>query len=81
MMTSLALPDRRDFKVDLYPRVTASVNVISILFHRKTNNISAPWVCVPFPDFITSARRELIESADFLAFLVGAIVAPQDVDT
>ncbi len=30
---------------------------------------------VPFPDFITSARRELIPSEDFLDFLVGAISA------
>ena len=42
MMTSLAFPLRRDFNVDLYPRVT-------------------------LPDFITSARRELIESALFFA--------------
>lgn len=50
MMTSLAFPERRVLRVDLYPKVT-------------------------FPDFITSARRELMESAVFLAFLVGAIVA------
>lgn len=30
---------------------------------------------VPFPDFITSARRELIPSEDFLVFFVGAISA------
>lgn len=35
---------------------------------------------VPLPDFMTSARRELIPSADFLAFLVGAIVACEDRD-
>jgi len=29
----------------------------------------------PFPDFITSARRELIPSEDFLVFFVGAISA------
>jgi hypothetical protein len=29
----------------------------------------------PLPDFITSARRELMLSAVFLAFFVGAIVA------
>ena len=28
---------------------------------------------IPLPDFITSARRELMESAVFLAFLTGAI--------
>lgn len=50
MMTSLAFPERRVLRVDLYPRVT-------------------------FPDFITSARRELMESAVFFAFLVGAIFA------
>ena len=48
MMTSLALPERRVLRVDLYPKVT-------------------------FPDFITSARRELMESAVFLDFF-GAIV-------
>jgi hypothetical protein len=30
---------------------------------------------LPFPDFITKARRELMLSADFLTFFVGAIVA------
>jgi len=44
MITSLALPERRDLRVDLYPRVT-------------------------FPDFITSARRELMLSEVFLDFL------------
>ncbi len=34
----------------------------------------------PLPDFITSARRELMVSAAFLAFLVGAISAPQERD-
>lgn len=32
-------------------------------------------VCVPFPDFITSARRELMPSEVFLVFLTGAISA------
>ena len=36
---------------------------------------------VTFPDFITSARRELMESAVFFAFFVGAIFALiQDLD-
>jgi hypothetical protein len=35
-------------------------------------------IFLPLPDFITSARRELMLSAVFLAFLVGAIVACQD---
>jgi hypothetical protein len=52
-MTSLALPERRLLRVDLYPRVT-------------------------FPDFITSARRELMESAVLLLFL-GAIFALRSV--
>ena len=30
---------------------------------------------VPLPDFMTSAKRELILSAAFLVFLAGAIVA------
>ena len=30
---------------------------------------------VPFPDFMTSARRELMPSEDFLVFFVGAISA------
>ena len=80
MMTSLALPDRRDFKVDLYPRVTVSADN-QPLSYRTTDNMTVSCQIVPFPDFITSARRELIESADFLAFLVGAIFAPQVVDT
>lgn len=52
MITSLAFPDRRVFKVLLYPKVT-------------------------FPLFMTSAKRELIDSAVFFDFLVaaGAIVA------
>lgn len=48
MMTSLAFPERRDLRVDLYPSTY-------------------------LPDFITSARRELMESAVFLVFLVGAV--------
>ena len=48
IMTSFALPLRRDLRVDLYPRVT-------------------------LPDFMTSARRELMLLASFLFFL-GAIV-------
>ena len=49
MMTSLALPERRAFRVDLYPSTY-------------------------FPDFITSAKRELMESEPvFLVFLVGAV--------
>ena len=31
--------------------------------------------CLPLPDFITSARRELIESAAFFVFFVGAILS------
>lgn len=34
---------------------------------------------VPLPDFMTRARRELIPSAVFLVFFVGAIVASQDI--
>ena len=34
-------------------------------------------VNAPLPDFITSAKRELMLSAVFLVFLVGAIVAPE----
>lgn len=48
IMTSLAFPERRDLRVDLYPSTY-------------------------LPDFITSARRELMESAVFLVFLVGAV--------
>lgn len=75
MMTSLALPDRRDLRVDLYPRVTATISNCQLL-------VSVVWRVPgrkfpPLPDFITSARRELILSAVFLAFLVGAIVALQ----
>jgi len=33
---------------------------------------------LPLPDFITSARRELMLSAAFLVFFVGAIVARQE---
>lgn len=48
MMTSLAFPERRVLRVDLYPRTY-------------------------LPDFITSARRELMDSEPvFLTFLVGA---------
>ena len=36
---------------------------------------------LPLPDFITSARRELMLSAVFLVFLVGAIVALQRLTT
>lgn len=47
MMTSLAFPERRVLRVDLYPSTY-------------------------FPDFITSAKRELMESVVFLVFFVGA---------
>ena len=33
------------------------------------------WSTLPFPDFMTSANRELMLSAVFFAFFVGAIVA------
>ena len=69
MMTSLALPDRRVLRVDLYPRVT------EIGSQRLKTNIFENGGLVPLPDFMTSARRELMLSAVFLAFFVGAIVA------
>jgi hypothetical protein len=69
MMTSLALPDRRVFRVDLYPRVT------EIGSQQLKTNIFEDGELVPLPDFMTSARRELMLSAVFLAFFVGAIVA------
>lgn len=67
MMTSLALPDRRVLRVDLYPRVTAK--------DQHSKHEAESYAFIPLPDFITSARRELMESAVFFAFLVGAIFA------
>lgn len=53
MMTSLAFPERRALRVDLYPSTY-------------------------FPDFITSARRELMDSEPvFLTFLIGAVLSRQ----
>ena len=80
MMTSLAFPERRVLRVDLYPRVTGSGDVSFKCFKRilflahKCDQLQGGG-SVPFPDFITSARRELIPSEDFLVFFVGAISA------
>lgn len=68
MMMSLALPDRRLLRVDLYPRVT------EISISDKFVNRIQKSVCVPFPDFITSANLELMLLASFLLFLTGAIL-------
>ncbi len=76
MMTSLAFPERRVLSVDLYPRVTTDWLLAIDSGYMKQN---WAWIeRIPLPDFITSARRELMESAVFLVFLVGAIVADQD---
>ena len=53
----------------MYPRVTVDSS-------QQFEYISANFeMIVPFPDFITSARRELMLSAVFLTFFTGAIVA------
>lgn len=72
IITSLAFPDRRVLRVDLNPRVTAKQSQYKFAELREMNS-------VPFPDFMTKARRLLMLSAVFFAFLTGAIVALQDV--
>ena len=69
MMTSLAFPDRSILRVDLYPRVT-----IHRVSHCESVKIVDLDLDSPLPDFITSARRELMLSVVFFAFF-GAIVA------
>lgn len=67
---SLALPDRRDLSVDLYPSVTTKGTCQYLGISRCEK------VYGPLPDFMTNARRLLILSAVFFAFLVvGAIFA------
>ena len=76
-MTSLALPERRLFRVDLYPKVTVAQELSafhSISLERQWLRRPCFVVYTPFPDFITSARRELMLSAVFLDFFAGAIV-------
>lgn len=72
--TSLAFPERRVLRVDLYPRVTivgcGQQFAPDCLFDGRVDSDG-----VPLPDFITSARRELMVLASFLDFLTGAIVA------
>lgn len=75
MMTSLAFPERRVLRVDLYPRVTERDGGQQLMLMLK---FLSRRMFSPLPDFITSARRELMLSAVFLVFLVGAIVACQD---
>lgn len=63
----------------MYPRVTGGEDVslgdLSNFVHgAQMRPVHGGW-SVPFPDFITSARRELIPSEDFLVFFVGAISA------
>lgn len=71
MMISLALPDRRDLRVDLYPRVTGKIHVSKSCIEISICSVSGS---VPFPDFITSANLELMLLASFLLFFWGAIV-------
>jgi len=46
---------------------------------RMASQAEKQSIVVPLPDFITSARRELMESAVFLVFF-GAIVKLQEYD-
>lgn len=67
MMTNFAFPDLKVFKVDLYPSVTGPNSLVP---HAHILIKEAP---IPFPDFMTSARRELMLSAVRFVFL-GAII-------
>lgn len=76
MMTSLAFPDRRVFRVLLYPKVTAEM-VMSVdeAFGLGDPQPRTARSNEPFPLFMTSAKRELIDSAVFFDFFVaGAIL-------
>ena len=42
---------------------------------RRVGHMDMKAEDVPLPDFMTSAKRELMLSAAFLVFLAGAIVA------
>lgn len=74
IMTSFAFPDRRDLRVLLYPSVTEPEFVSEVSQCRRTKLRAKVCWHSPLPDFITSARRELMVSAVFLLFL-GAIAA------
>ena len=78
MITSLAFPDRRVFRVLLYPKVTM-YNMVSVVApFELCDRVFRSLECnEPFPLFMTSAKRELIDSAVFFDFFVaaGAIVA------
>jgi hypothetical protein len=65
MITNLALPERKDFKVDLYPNVTFP------LFITNANYIPVSLFNLP----CEKRTLELMESAVLLFF--GAIFAPQ----
>ena len=74
MMTSLAFPDRRVFKVLLYPKVTVEDGMSVEAFELCDVELMTVRSNEPFPLFMTSAKRELIDSAVFFDFfVVGAI--------
>lgn len=77
MMTSLALPDRKVFKVDLYPNTTIVLHSLALgPSHIALLSDDECWIAVPLPLFMTSANRELMLSVAFLAFFcVGAMIS------
>lgn len=71
MRTSLALPDRRDFRVVFIPIVTEAKRLVRMDMDMDM------YVCTgrhypPLPDFMTTARRELRVSLDFFALAIFA---------
>ena len=72
MMMSLALPERRLLRVDLYPRVTvAQLSDPDPTF--STAHRGAIGRHIPLPDFITSASLELMLLASLLLFLTAIL--------
>lgn len=75
MMTSLAFPDRRVFRVLLYPNVTVEDGVSVEAFELRDLELMTVRSNEPFPLFMTSANRELIDSAVFFDFFVAGAIS------
>lgn len=75
MMTNLAFPDRRVFRVLLYPKVTVEDGVSVKALELRDLEPMTVRSDEPFPLFMTSAKRELIDSAVFFDFFVAGAIS------
>jgi len=76
----LCLARAEGFKGRLVAKCNCVLPSISYCIYERFSAGSqpSPKGTLPFPDFITRARRELILSAVFLVFFVGAIAALEE---